>query len=55
MWLSHLAVDDNHGDRIAHPFGGEHFLFSRDYEYRLVWDEERHLWRVDIRRHAAGG
>lgn len=54
-WLAHAEVADGL-DRLVHlhTSATTASLVERDYEYRLCWDPERSLWRLDRRRFVAG-
>jgi len=57
MWLN-MATDDRGLDRIeSAPWHPDLSLlsYSRDYEYRMVFDPDHGLWALDMRRHVQGG
>lgn len=54
-WLHHDEVAEGL-DRLSNLNigGASAALVERTFEYRLVWDPERSLWRLDRRRFVAG-
>jgi hypothetical protein len=51
FWVEGESVGEGL-DRL-HDLGPSARVFERDYEYRMVWDPERGMWRLDRRRTAA--
>lgn len=52
-WLVAESAGDG-WERLPRLSGGQG-LVAREYEYRVLYDAERGMWRVDRRRTAAGG
>lgn len=55
LWFSSesFGVDGDH--LVGAVPSPHHFALDRDKDYRVTWDREKGLWRLDVRTHVDGG
>jgi len=59
MWVDSVPVGEGRHRLLwldANHEVGRHFIpVSPEFDYRITFDRDRELWRLDVRTHVEGG